>query len=702
MEVDMKTLRSAILFVVFVSSAVFPNGVAIIDAHKAAYLRLDSTIVRVSVQSQISTTVTTQYFTNIDSSTRVKYAFPLAEQASAIRLRWNVSNQWYTASVAGTSQDTTLPGGGNPEGDLVSYLGGTPLYFSIPQTIGADSTLSVELTYVELLPYSFGNVKYVYPGDYHLIQSGAIGLQQFVFQLASLRTIDSIRVLSSHAVEQLANSGTTADITITLHEAYASENLIIQYSLNATQLGLFAYSSLFAGSEVPDSLGNGFLTFIAEPDPSPTSVTIAKVFTLIVDRSGSMSGTKIEQARNAASFIVQNLNEGDRFNLIDFDDVITVFRPGHVLFTPSTRDSALQYINTLTARNMTSISGAFATAVPQFTSASDSTANIIIFLTDGLPTAGITDLPTLATYIDGLIKSSERRISVFSFGIGFDANRQLLSLISSQHNGVAEFLGNDELYSRITDFYRTIRNPVLLDSHISFSPSVVTEVFPDSLPNLYKGKQMIVTGRYQHGAPVQITLRGTAYGKAVSYGYPVELADTPAIGYQFLQKIWAKQKIESLLVHYYSMDPGSEAANALKNQIIAISQAYGVITEFTSYTDRGSPIGLGGTGVEKGKVGSALISSQFELLGNYPNPFNPSTTIRIRLNANYAGVIVIRVYNIVGQLIRTLRLVATGPGVYEVNWDGLSEKGVTVSSGAYFYAVELHNTIHMGRMNLVK
>ena len=119
----------------------------------------------------------------------------------------------------------------------------------------------------------------------------------------------------------------------------------------------------------------------------------------------------MDQAKNAATFIVQNLNEGDKFNLIDFDDVINSFRPTHVSFTVQSRDSALIYINTLYARNTTSISGAFTIAVPQFTSSNDSTANIIIFLTDGQPTADITDITQLVQYIDNLITSSERKIS---------------------------------------------------------------------------------------------------------------------------------------------------------------------------------------------------------------------------------------------------------------------------------------------------
>src|SRR5690606_36204384 len=116
----------------------------------------------------------------------------------------------------------------------------------------------------------------------------------------------------------------------------------------------------------------------AEPDPNNTNI-IKKVFTLIIDRSGSMMGTKMEQAKNAANFIVQNLNAGDKFNIIDFDDVITSFSPTHVEFNTTTMNQALAYISTIYARGLTNISGAFDVAVPQFSAANDSTANIIIF-----------------------------------------------------------------------------------------------------------------------------------------------------------------------------------------------------------------------------------------------------------------------------------------------------------------------------------
>jgi Ca-activated chloride channel family protein len=344
---------------------------------------------------------------------------------------------------------------------------------------------------------------------------------------------------------------------------------------------------------------------------------------------------------------------------------------------------------------MTSISGAFAAAVPQFSSSNDSIANIIIFFTDGQPTADIINIPQLVQYIDNLITSSERNIFLFSFGIGGDANKQLLTLISLHNNGLAEFLENDELYSRITSFYLTIRNPVLLNSHISFNPPIITEVFPDSLPNLYKGNQMIVAGRYSNAQSVQITLSGTAFGKSISYNYDVQLIDSTDSNYQFLPKVWAKRKIESLLVHYYALSSGSEEAIIVKNQIVSISQAYGIMTVFTSFT--GAATEVKNDGITKNPH-----PKEFELLGNYPNPFNPSTTIQFRVNTNFNGLLNIRIYNILGQIIRTLHLQIQGNGIYNIVWDGLDDKGISLSSGIYFYGIELNNTVLVGKMTLVK
>jgi Ca-activated chloride channel homolog len=690
-------MKKFILFVLSISlagSLLYANGVGIINGQKGIYLRLDSTIVNVTVESQISTTVTTQYFTNIFDSATVKYAFPMEEQASAIKLRWKIGEQWFTASVSNSGQNTSIPGGGTPKPDLVSYLGATPLYFSIPQKIANNQSIAVELSYVEFLPYKFGNVLYTYPADYHLIQQGAVPLQKLIFQLSSPRTVDSLTVLSKQPVEKVVNSGNNASILINLRQTAAAENYSIQYTLDLKQLGLYAFSDQLPSSQLPDPFG-GFFTFVAEPDPSATTNTIPKVFTLIIDQSGSMGGTKITQAKEAASFIVNNLNEGDKFNILAFSDDVSLFQNQHVGYSPSTRDAALNFISTLDATNGTNMSGAFDVAVPQFSSADDNAADIIVFFTDGQPTSGITDTGTLVDHIDKLIQSTKKNILLFCFGIGSDANQQLLTLFSSHNNGITQILGNDELYSSITSFYLTIRNPVLLHSHVSFSPAVVNEVYPDSLPNLYKGNQMIISGRYTQSGPMTITLNGDAFSKPVSYSYQIILTDSTLQNYSFLPKIWAKKKIESLMTKYLVLNPNSNDALTLKATIIEISKGYNIITSFTSFYGTG-------TSVEQKKNVPKTLNYDFELLGNYPNPFNPSTTIRFQVNIDYQGPVEIRIYNSIGQLVRTLTVSVRGQGVYEIVWNGRGINNSVLSSGVYLYAVQLNNTLLVKKMIMMK
>jgi len=322
-------------------------------------------------------------------------------------------------------------------------------------------------------------------------------------------------------------------------------------------------STFLADSLIPDLHGQGFFTFIVEPDPSDNTETIEKVFTFIIDRSGSMSGNKIVQARDAATFIVEHLNEGDKFNIVDFSGSVTNFKDQHVEFTNSTEMAALDYIKTINASGSTNIAGSFERAVPQFSSANESTANIIIFFTDGHATSGsTTSTDGIVNVVDNLQAHNETDVFIFTFGIGPSVNKQLLTRLASNNNGFAEFLGSDELESRISSFYLTIRNPVLLNTQLTFEPAVATEPYPKKLPNLYKGQQLLISGRYSVAQTVGVTLSGEAFGKHIAYNYDMVLSDSAVQKNQFLTKIWAKAKIEHLLVEYYSLHEGSEQAVA--------------------------------------------------------------------------------------------------------------------------------------------
>jgi Ca-activated chloride channel family protein len=531
------------------------------------------------------------------------------------------------------------------------------------------------------------------------VQTQSLLSQQFSFYLSSQRKIDSIFVQCSYPISQVSNTGNSAYVSISTEQQEANSNYLITYVLDASQLGLFSYSTFQPQGSLPDSLGRGFFSFIAEPDPSVSTSTISKVFTLIVDRSGSMSyESKMDQAKQAATYIVQNLNEGDKFNVIDFDDIITCLQPNHVAYSPETKAAAIAYIQNLYARGNTSISGAFGTAVPQFTSANDSTANIIMFLTDGQPTADIINTDALVNYVTQLITNSGRKIYTYCFGIGSDVNTQLLTLLASNNNGFATILSNNELYATVTDFYNSIRNPVLLSPKLSFSPAVVSQVYPDSLSNLYKGNQLIAAGRYSEAVKVQATFSGKAFNKDVTYQYMLDLSDSLVVENQFMTKLWAKKKIESLLIKYYRLDANSSEAAAIKDQITKLSIAYRVITPFTSFSG-----GYIGTGIEtKHGANKNLAPTEFELLGNYPNPFNPNTIIRIRVNSEVNTVFEIRIYSITGELVKIIPLPVHGKGDYRVSWDGTNMFGKQVASGIYIYSVTGMNQIMTKKMMFLR
>ncbi len=681
-------------FFVLTFSDSCPNGVGVVNASTGIYLKLTASDILASVEMQVSITKTTQYFyNNLGADKTVSYAFPLPDGASATELKWKLQGVWHVAPISPNPQDTSLPGGTMNQ-NLRNYLGAKPLFFSIPEQVRRDSLLVVELTYVQLLKYDFGNVYYDYPNDYRLVQNQTIESQEFEFNLFSQRTIDSIRLVSSNPLISITNNGNSATIISNQYTAVPSVNYKIKYSLNLNQLGLYSYSTRIPDIQLPDSLG-GFFLFIAEPNPGTTADIIKKVFTLVLDRSGSMSGTKIIQAKNAATYIVNNLNQGDKFNIVDFETNVYAFRNRHVLYTSQARDSALTYIQNIQAGGSTNISGAFSTAVPHFNVANDSTANIIIFLTDGMPTVGITERTALLNHVRTLIQTTETKIFLYSFGIGNDVDQQLLTLMSSQNNGFAEFLLNDEVESRITNFYQRIKNPVLLSPTVTFSSTFINNVYPSPLQNLYIGQQMIVSGRYTESGPLNVVLSGRAFNQPVSYNYSFNRLDTADVRYQFLTKIWAKQKIEYLLAIYYTLNPNSPEAIALKQQIIALSVAYGVISPFTSFGPPTSVI----NNEAAGELNETDLNfpGEYKLLGNYPNPFNPSTTIKFIVKSNVQSQAVIRIYNSLGVLVDVIKIDLRGLGRYSVVWNAGK-----YSSGVYFYTLDFGNEILSSKMLLIK
>lgn len=668
-------------------------GVLVLDAEVPDLLPPFEADYDVYVENQVAVThLHGEYINSRNDAVEPVWVFPLPAEASATRLRYRMNGLWTEVPIAVGPQDPGLPGD-QIHPSLLTFMGHTPLVFHFEHALPPDSTLIVELDYVELLPYEYGTVSMRHPANLRPVLPNQSVESGFHLTLNSDRDLVSLGLTSGHAGSQVVMEGGSGEISWHDISDAPDEDFTVEYQLDQNQLGLFATSTMLPDSLMPEEGPRGFLMFLVEPDPDDQEAVMDKVFTLILDRSGSMAGNKIIQARGAASFIVQHLNEGDQFNLISFNNNIFSFLPQHVPYTPANESAALTWIDNLLASGSTNISGAFQTAVPQFDADNDSTANIIIFLTDGQPTTGITDIPQLVEYVDGLFEAQPRPISLFCFGIGTDVNQPLLGQLAAHNDGFAEFLQNDELESRISDFYLTVRNPVLMNPWLTTSPDILQLTAPQPLPSLYTGHQLIVAARYAAPQPLLLSLHGTAFGQSLQYDYPIELAAGYAEDRAFLTKVWAKRTIEALMVAYYQLDPESSPALELREEIIAMSVLWGVVSPFTSFNDD----------TVLPEEDPAARPGSLLLLESFPNPFNPSTTLRITVPAGVArGPLVVRVYNLRGALVRTLALVVSGPGVYELVWDGRDEQGLQVASGSYLMMVSCADQVASHRVLLLK
>lgn len=698
----MKKILIPFLFIFMIPFFALSNGVCIVDASAGSYFTLVSSQVYVQINNQIAVIKTTQVFRNdTGENTMFKYGFPMPESGSATSLRWLNGQFWFEADFTPVPQDTIIPGGGsgNPSAGeqlIRDYLGETPLYFEPYQVINDGAYVTLELTYVQLLPYEFNRVSFFYPNDYTALQSDPVSTQEFNLTLDSEREIVFVDLFSPQGAD-INNSGHTATANLVLTDEAASENYYLEYELNADELGLFNFSTFLPQGAVQcDTFGKGYLAFIVEPDPSDNTAVIGKEFTLIIDKSGSMTGQKIVEAREAAKFIIEHLNPGDYFNLVAFSSTANSFQPDHVPYNPSNEAAALNFISALSAGGGTDIEGAFSETIPQFQNTDPDIAKIIIFFTDG---NGNTSTQSILDHVSSLLTIyNVEDLNIFTFGIGPDVNTQLLSQLATQNDGLVEFLQNDQLQEVISDFYLTIQNPVLLNTQMTFVPPIITEAYPQPLPNLFKGQQLIVVGRYEQPEEVTVIFSGTAFGNQVEYQYTFDLADTSLQQNQFLPRLWAKKKMEHLNSEYYNYSSSSAEAMALEDEIVDISLCYGVLSAFTSF-------GLVNGGSGGSSTDSNLVAVEYEDLeleteqiSAMPNPFAESVMLRFQIQEVIGEYLWIEIYDSNGRLVRILRHFFGTDKIHEVFWDGKNESGIPAAPGIYQVKMKCRSKTYIGRV----
>lgn len=668
------------LILVMLSLSLMANGVLIKNGVTGQYLNLVSCSLQTVINNQVAnTTATMRFVNNYYVSTSTVFGFPHPPEASPTSLRWFINNNWHEAEITPGAGGGVVPPGSTVHPSLDNYLGKSFLAFSVSEEVEPYEEMVFEVTYVQLLPYVNGRVDYFFNTAYGFLANPPLDTLSVNIDILGNRSISDIQ-LPGFNNTQITINDSTATVSLLQLGFSLNQDLNLSYQLAMENLGASCFSTLVDPVDVPDALGDGFLMSIVEPEPSAD--VIQKYFTFMLDSSIMMDNASMQQAKDAASYMIQNLNDGDYFNIVDFSTVARTFAVNHVPFNAQNRDLALNYIAQLEPTGYCNISGAFDMAIPQFDSAPDEAANIIVFLTIGQPSAGIVNTDELVSHIDDLVTISGSNVNIFCFGVGDNVAFQLLSRISAAHHGIATYVGLNQLLDVLIDFYTKIRNPILLDSvlEIPGQSDNVGEIFPNPLPNLYLGNQMILCGRYHQPSDISLNISGYVLGSQVNYQYQHQLSSVENSDLQFVMKVWAKLKIEHLMAIYYQLNPNSPEAVALHDQIVQISVDYGVLCSFTSFS---------GGEVEVSEDIVPAVLHPLQIKSCSPNPFRSRIDLRVMLNDAKKGSLSLKIYNLRGQLLKTLSLIADKTGEYVLSWDGCDENGREVASGVYLCKVSI-------------
>jgi Ca-activated chloride channel family protein len=201
----------------------------------------------------------------------------------------------------------------------------------------------------------------------------------------------------------------------------------------------------------------------------------------------------------------------------------------------------------------------------------------VVFLTDGLPTSGETNIDTILKHAK---TKNEGRARIFVFGVGFDVDVHFLDRLAEENSGVSEYVRPaEDIEAKVSTFFNKVSAPVMTDIALEVSGSKVFDVFPQkNYPHLFEGSQLIVVGSYRQPGPVTIKLSGEVAGRKRTFELQGKLAQHNE-EHDFVPLVWASRKIGYLMDEVRLHGQNQE----LVDEIIRLSKEFGIMTEFTAF-----------------------------------------------------------------------------------------------------------------------
>ncbi|MFQ5512264.1 MAG: VIT domain-containing protein [Candidatus Krumholzibacteriia bacterium] len=524
--------------------------------------------VKVTIESQVSVTTVKQVFGN--SSRRdleATYLFPLPRGASITDFAMWMNGEKVAAELVEARRARKIyedivrrlkdPG-------LLEYLE-QDLFRARVYPVPAGGDVRVEIVYHELLSNDGGLVSYRYPLHSHVGDKPARAEFSIDVDIEADTPIKNL-YSPTYDVERRID-GTTANCSYEGTARRRAPDFVVYYTVSAEDVGLNLVTHRRRGDE------GYFMALLSPGRLAQHRTPIARDVIFVIDRSGSMRGEKIEQAKEALGYCLHNLGEDDRFGIITFASAVTRFEDR---LTPADRPGirdAMQFVDEVRARGGTDINAALESAldVP-----SSGRLRQLIFLTDGQPTVGETEVPDILDNVRGGNRGGAR---LFVFGVGYDVNTRLLDKLAGGNHGTVSYVKPEEsIEVAVASFYAKVSQPVLSDISLSFGKIRVSDVFPRELPDLFNGSQLVVFGRYKGRGSSLLELTGEVDGEEKKFTFEAAFEKRERRN-EFIPRIWATRKVAYLMEEIRENGHDQE----LVDEVIELATEHGIVTPYTSF-----------------------------------------------------------------------------------------------------------------------
>ncbi|MBN2572134.1 MAG: VWA domain-containing protein [Ignavibacteriales bacterium] len=449
----------------------------------------------------------------------------------------------------------------------------------------------VTITYREVINKESGIFEYVYPLNTEKFSAKPLKDVSVHVKLESDEEIKNI-YSPTHNIDIVRKSNNQVEISYEETNVKPNIDFKLYYNTNNSKLGLSLISYKKSGED-----GMFFLSVTPSIYVNKNDIS-EKDITFVLDISGSMAGDKLDQAKKALIYCIENLNMGDRFEIIKFSTEAYAFFKKLVDANSENKKKARDFINELNPVGGTNIDEALQLALS--TSNPNNRPHMIIFITDGKPTIGETNEDKLVQKVKD---ENNNKYRIFTFGIGNEINTHLLDKITEVTKASRTYIApNEDIELKISQFYDKVQSPVLTDVSIDYGSIEVFQTYPKTIPDLFKGSNLIIFGRYKSSGNSQIVLKGKIKGMDTKYSFNVDFVNDNTKN-DFIPPLWASRRIGYLLDQIRLNGESKEVVD----EITELARTYGIVTPYTSYLILED---------EKTRVAGRYMNEEFQTLGD--------------------------------------------------------------------------------------